>query len=62
MLWVLGFLFRYFFLLPMRLIVFSVSIITVVLGTAVVGLFPGGRVKRWMNEKLMLVLWFFSLF
>jgi uncharacterized membrane protein len=39
----------------MRFIVFSVSIITVVLGTAVVGLFPNGWVKRWMNEKLMLV-------
>lgn len=55
MLWVLGFLFRYFFLLPMRLIVFSVSLITVVFGTAVIGLIPKGRLKQWMNEKLMLV-------
>lgn len=54
-LWGLGFLFRYFFLLPMRLIIFSVGLITVIFGTAFIGLFPGGRLKRWMNEKLMKV-------
>lgn len=54
-LWVLGFLLRYFMLLPLRLIVFSVGIITVVFGSAVIGLFPNGRFKRWLNEKLMLV-------
>jgi hypothetical protein len=42
-------------LLPLRLIVFSVGIITVVFGSAVIGLFPNGRFKRWLNEKLMLV-------
>ncbi|KAL3076067.1 hypothetical protein niasHS_012880 [Heterodera schachtii] len=55
-LWGVGFLFRYLFLLPMRLVVFSVSLLTVVLGTAVVGLFPNSRLKRWLNEKLMLVV------
>uniref|UniRef100_A0A183CC76 PlsC domain-containing protein n=1 Tax=Globodera pallida TaxID=36090 RepID=A0A183CC76_GLOPA len=55
-LWGLGFMFRYMFMLPMRLVVFSVSLITVVLGTAVVGLCPNGRLKRWLNEKLMLVV------
>ncbi|KAI3408187.1 hypothetical protein GPALN_012033 [Globodera pallida] len=55
-LWGVGFMFRYMFMLPMRLVVFSVSLITVVLGTAVVGLCPNGRLKRWLNEKLMLVV------
>jgi len=40
----------------MRLIIFSVGLITVIFGTAFIGLFPGGRLKRWMNEKLMKVL------
>lgn len=52
--WGLGFLFRYVVMLPLRFVLFGVGMTFLMLSTAVVGLVPDGRLKRWFNEKCML--------
>lgn len=55
MLWVVGFLFRYLILFPLRMFLFVVGLVCLVLTTAVIGIVPNGRLKRWLNEKSMLM-------
>lgn len=54
LLYYMGFLFRYCFLLPIRLVIFLIGLIFLVMSTAVLGLLPDSRFKRYLNEKCML--------
>ncbi|XP_063216202.1 glycerol-3-phosphate acyltransferase 3 isoform X3 [Bacillus rossius redtenbacheri] len=49
--WMIGFLVRYFFLLPLRVLICFIGIGWLAISTAVVGLLPDwlGRMKRWLN-------------
>ncbi|KAF1568214.1 UNVERIFIED_CONTAM: Glycerol-3-phosphate acyltransferase 3, partial [Eudyptes robustus] len=53
-LWVIGFFFRYCFLLPLRFTFFLVGMIVLVCSTAVIGLIPNGSLKKKLNERCML--------
>ncbi|XP_041968760.1 glycerol-3-phosphate acyltransferase 3 isoform X2 [Aricia agestis] len=44
--WMMGFVVRYFFLLPLRLLVFVIGVWWLVVGTAAVGCLPDGARKR----------------
>src|SRR5271156_124350 len=54
-LWMSGFLFRYFALLPIRGCFFAVGMVCLVLSTALIGILPDSPLKRNLNEKCMLM-------
>ncbi|CAG0882600.1 unnamed protein product [Darwinula stevensoni] len=54
-LWFIGFLIRYTLLLPMRILLTCAGIFWLVTSTVVVGYFPEGELKRWMNAKVSLI-------
>ncbi|TMS36562.1 hypothetical protein L596_003698 [Steinernema carpocapsae] len=54
-LWVFGFLFRYVFLLPMRLCLFVIGLVFLIFSTAMIGLVPEGETKRTLNKRCMLI-------
>lgn len=54
-LWGIGFLFRYLILFPLRVFIFFVGLVCLIVTTAVIGIVPNGRLKRWMNQKSMLM-------
>nr|CAD7588829.1 unnamed protein product [Timema genevievae] len=49
--WMLGFLMRYFFLLPLRIIICFIGISWLVVAEAFVGLLPDCWLKRWLNYQ-----------
>nr|CAD7568898.1 unnamed protein product [Timema californicum] len=49
--WMLGFLMRYFFLLPLRIIICFIGISWMVVAEAFVGLLPDSWLKRWLNYQ-----------
>nr|CAD7401704.1 unnamed protein product [Timema cristinae] len=49
--WMLGFLMRYFFLLPLRIIICFIGIGWLVVAEAFVGLLPDSWLKRWLNYQ-----------
>lgn len=53
--WGLGFLFRYLVLVPLRFLLFAIGIFLLILTTAVIGLVPSGSIKRWLNDRCMLM-------
>lgn len=54
LLWILGLLFRYCVLIPIRITIFFIGILILVLSTALIGLVPESRFKRWLNRRCML--------
>ncbi|XP_072941192.1 glycerol-3-phosphate acyltransferase 4 isoform X2 [Epargyreus clarus] len=44
--WMMGFVVRYFFLLPLRILIFIIGVITMVTSMSLVGCLPAGRVRR----------------
>lgn len=52
MLWMVGFLIRYLFLLPTRLLVLFIGMIFLLVCTVVVGALPNGSLKRKLNARL----------
>ncbi|KAI1732226.1 acyltransferase domain-containing protein [Ditylenchus destructor] len=55
LLWGVGFIIRYFLILPLRIAIFSIGMLLLVLTTALIGVFPNSPIKRWLNEKCMLM-------
>ncbi|GMT35491.1 hypothetical protein PFISCL1PPCAC_26788, partial [Pristionchus fissidentatus] len=53
-LYMAGFVFRYAFLLPMRITLFVIGLVFMLVSTAVVGIFPDGALKKTLNHKAML--------
>ncbi|XP_014271501.1 glycerol-3-phosphate acyltransferase 3 [Halyomorpha halys] len=50
--WVTGFFIRYFFLLPMRVLICFFGVLWLTFCTAIVGYIPEGAFKRWTNRKV----------
>uniref|UniRef100_T1IW46 Phospholipid/glycerol acyltransferase domain-containing protein n=1 Tax=Strigamia maritima TaxID=126957 RepID=T1IW46_STRMM len=53
--WVLGWIFRYSILLPMRLILMVLGVGWLCLCTGCIGYLPDGRAKRWLNTHVSLM-------
>ncbi|GMR61531.1 hypothetical protein PMAYCL1PPCAC_31726 [Pristionchus mayeri] len=54
LLYAIGFVFRYAFLLPMRVTLFIIGLVFMLVSTAIVGVFPDGALKKALNHKAML--------
>uniref|UniRef100_A0A914DT83 Phospholipid/glycerol acyltransferase domain-containing protein n=1 Tax=Acrobeloides nanus TaxID=290746 RepID=A0A914DT83_9BILA len=52
--WILGLIFRYAILIPIRFIIFFIGGGLLVWSTALIGLIPEGKVKRFLNQRCML--------
>ncbi|XP_049883580.1 glycerol-3-phosphate acyltransferase 3 [Pectinophora gossypiella] len=48
--WMMGFIVRYFFLLPLRICIFFVGAITLIVSTAVVGMLPPCKLRRYLGQ------------
>ncbi|CAB3376246.1 Hypothetical predicted protein [Cloeon dipterum] len=57
--WMLGFIVRYLFLLPLRVTICFVGVCWLTFCTAVVGIVPAGRFKRWLNAKVCIMCFSF---
>ncbi|CAG4958525.1 unnamed protein product [Colias eurytheme] len=44
--WVMGFIVRYFFLLPLRILIFVIGVITTLVSMTLIGLLPDGKIRR----------------
>lgn len=56
--WVFGFVLRWVFLLPVRILLLVISLSTLVVMCAAVGLLPHSAFKRRLNRKV--VMWCFD--
>ncbi|XP_076053326.1 glycerol-3-phosphate acyltransferase 3-like isoform X2 [Oratosquilla oratoria] len=56
--WLVGCIIRYVFLMPMRAIILVVSLANLVVCTSLVGLLPGGEIKKKINA--LVVMWCFD--
>ncbi|XP_072027029.1 glycerol-3-phosphate acyltransferase 3-like, partial [Amphiura filiformis] len=54
LLWGVAFLFRYFFLLPLRIIATVIGILYLMVASAVLGYLPDSRLKKWINQYVSL--------
>lgn len=54
-LWCLGFLFRYCFLVPMRVVVLSIGLLWLIVSTAFIGYLPRSKFKGRLNEYVSLM-------
>ncbi|KAK4326672.1 hypothetical protein Pmani_002831 [Petrolisthes manimaculis] len=52
--WMVGFVVRYALLFPIRLIILTLGIPLFWLCMIIVGVFPNGQFKRWLNRKLVI--------
>ncbi|CAH4034341.1 unnamed protein product [Pieris brassicae] len=48
--WVMGFVVRYFFLLPLRILVFFIGVLITMTVTSLVGMLPSGKLRRLLGE------------
>ncbi|CAD6233813.1 GSCOCG00007308001-RA-CDS, partial [Cotesia congregata] len=53
--WMFGFILRYFFLLPLRIFIFFFGVMWLTICTAIVGYVPEGNFKRWLNHKVSMM-------
>ncbi|XP_015602919.1 glycerol-3-phosphate acyltransferase 3 isoform X3 [Cephus cinctus] len=49
--WMFGFVMRYCFLLPLRILICFIGVFYLVLATFFVGFLPNGKLKRWVNNQ-----------
>ncbi|EGT30471.1 CBN-ACL-4 protein [Caenorhabditis brenneri] len=54
-LWIIGFLFRYCVMLPLRFTIFCIGLVFLISSTALIGLVPVGNWKKRLNHKCMLI-------
>ncbi|XP_042874354.1 glycerol-3-phosphate acyltransferase 4-like isoform X3 [Penaeus japonicus] len=52
--WVVGFILRYFLLLPLRILILIIGVVQMVVLTLILGLLPEGSVKRWISRRVFL--------
>ncbi|XP_053670898.1 glycerol-3-phosphate acyltransferase 3 [Anopheles nili] len=50
--WMIGFLIRYFILMPMRVLICFIGVVYCVIGFAIVGIIPTYRLRRTMNDMV----------
>ncbi|XP_015520711.1 glycerol-3-phosphate acyltransferase 3 isoform X2 [Neodiprion lecontei] len=53
--WMFGFLMRYCFLLPLRILICFIGAVWLVATTFLVGFMPDGAIKRWLSEHASLI-------
>ncbi|XP_050676536.1 glycerol-3-phosphate acyltransferase 3 isoform X2 [Leptidea sinapis] len=53
--WMMGFVVRYFFLLPLRILIFFIGVWWLIIFTAVVGTLPDGQLKQKINTAVSLM-------
>ncbi|XP_022117665.2 glycerol-3-phosphate acyltransferase 3 isoform X1 [Pieris rapae] len=53
--WVMGFVVRYFFLLPLRILVFFIGVWWLIISTALIGTLPDGALKQRVNNTMSLM-------
>ncbi|KAK7872497.1 hypothetical protein R5R35_014288 [Gryllus longicercus] len=53
--WVLGFLVRYCFLLPLRVLICFIGVAWAVLSMAVLGFLPPSSLKRWLHKRAFII-------
>ncbi|GAB1860522.1 1-acyl-sn-glycerol-3-phosphate acyltransferase zeta [Camponotus japonicus] len=53
--WMIGFVIRYCFLLPLRIFICFIGVMWLTVCTAVVGYVPEGSFKRWLNYKVSIM-------
>ncbi|XP_015602918.1 glycerol-3-phosphate acyltransferase 3 isoform X2 [Cephus cinctus] len=53
--WMFGFVMRYCFLLPLRILICFIGVMWLTACTAVVGYIPEGSFKRWLNHKVSIM-------
>ncbi|XP_012260242.1 glycerol-3-phosphate acyltransferase 3 isoform X3 [Athalia rosae] len=53
--WMFGFIMRYFFLLPLRILICCIGVMWLTACTAVVGYVPEGSFKRWLNHRVSIM-------
>ncbi|XP_045505779.1 glycerol-3-phosphate acyltransferase 4 isoform X4 [Colias croceus] len=53
--WVMGFIVRYFFLLPLRILIFVIGVWWLIVSTAIVGTLPDGAFKQRVNNSMSLM-------
>ncbi|ULT81620.1 hypothetical protein L3Y34_011539 [Caenorhabditis briggsae] len=54
-LWIIGFLFRYCVMFPLRFTIFCIGLVFLISSTALIGLVPVGSWKKKLNHKCMLI-------
>ncbi|CAI5456058.1 unnamed protein product [Caenorhabditis angaria] len=54
-LWIIGFIFRYCIMLPLRFTIFIIGLVFLVSSTALIGLVPSGSLKKKLNYSCMLI-------
>ncbi|XP_071448985.1 glycerol-3-phosphate acyltransferase 3 isoform X1 [Hetaerina americana] len=52
--WMLGFCIRYFFLLPLRVMICFIGVLWTVVSATLIGQIPNCRLKRWLNARASL--------
>ncbi|XP_063216201.1 glycerol-3-phosphate acyltransferase 3 isoform X2 [Bacillus rossius redtenbacheri] len=53
--WMIGFLVRYFFLLPLRVLICFIGVMWLTVCTGIVGYVPDGVFKRWLNRLVSIM-------
>ncbi|KAF3424120.1 hypothetical protein E2986_07561 [Frieseomelitta varia] len=53
--WICGFVMRYCFLLPLRIIICFVGVLCIVIATFLIGFLPNGFIKKWAYNKASLI-------
>ncbi|XP_058804838.1 glycerol-3-phosphate acyltransferase 3 isoform X2 [Phymastichus coffea] len=53
--WMCGFVMRYCFLLPLRILICFVGVMWLTFCTAIVGYVPDGAFKRWLNQRALIM-------
>ncbi|XP_048505990.1 glycerol-3-phosphate acyltransferase 3 isoform X4 [Athalia rosae] len=53
--WMFGFIMRYFFLLPLRILICCIGVCWLVTATFLIGFLPQGAIKRWLNDRAFLI-------
>ncbi|XP_067008478.1 glycerol-3-phosphate acyltransferase 4 isoform X3 [Anabrus simplex] len=53
--WMVGFFVRYFFLLPLRILICFIGVMWLTICTGIVGYVPEGPFKRWLNHRVSIM-------
>ncbi|CAO4384350.1 unnamed protein product [Caenorhabditis nigoni] len=54
-LWIAGFMFRYYVLVPCRIALFVIAIVLMIVSTSVIGLVPHAKTRKFLNRRCMLM-------
>lgn len=55
LLWIAGFMFRYYVLVPCRIALFGIAIVLMIVSTSIIGLVPNAKVRKFLNRRCMLM-------